>query len=219
MSQLFISFFYWLVYEIGIEEFWMCDWSWGDPVRLLRRQIKEITNQPSLSDSLHHLPLHLASISGYFPYPIREFLLLVDNVVVWLVFWAQSTTRDYIRAELVDKKDAFRGEGKHHFFKFIAWPFMFSWDTLLVHVPNIVLFSCKMFWKLVTSLVFWVRLITRDYMRTEGDFHVEICSWKDQKGRDKTVKTESETGELSGIFMEWNTVEKAIETEIDTRTE
>ena len=32
-------------------------------------------------------------------------------------------------------------------------------------------------------------------------------------------QSENERGELSGEFMEWNTVERAIKTEIDTRTE
>ena len=52
-----------------------------------------------------------------------------------------------------------------------------------------------------------------DYIRTEGDFHKEICNWKDQNGRDQTRRTDWENGELSGEFMEWNTVETAIKTE------
>ena len=35
----------------------------------------------------------------------------------------------------------------------------------------------------------------------------------------KTWRTEWKSGELSGEFMEWNTVERATKTEIDTRTE
>ena len=58
-----------------------------------------------------------------------------------------------------------------------------------------------------------------DYIRAEGDFHKETYSWKDQQGRDKTGRTERENGELSEEFMEWNTVEKAMKTEIHTRTE
>ena len=46
-----------------------------------------------------------------------------------------------------------------------------------------------------------------------------INSWKDQYDRDKNGRTELESGELSGEFMEWNAVEKALETEMDTRTE
>ena len=34
-----------------------------------------------------------------------------------------------------------------------------------------------------------------------------------------TGRTELESGELSGEFMERNTVERAIETDVDTRTE
>ena len=56
-------------------------------------------------------------------------------------------------------------------------------------------------------------------MKAEGDCHKEIYSWKDHQGRNKTKRTEWESGKLSGEFMEWNTVERAIETEIDTRTE
>ena len=60
---------------------------------------------------------------------------------------------------------------------------------------------------------------TKDHIRAEGDFHKEIYSWKDQLGRNKTRRTEWESEELLGEFMEWNRVERAIETEIDTRTE
>ena len=38
------------------------------------------------------------------------------------------------------------------------------------------------------------------------------------KARDRTGRTEWENGELSGEFMEWNKVERAIKTKIDTRT-
>ena len=58
-----------------------------------------------------------------------------------------------------------------------------------------------------------------DYIRAEGDFHKETYSRKDQLGRNKTGRTELESGELSGVFMELNTGERAIKTEIDTRTE
>ena len=61
-------------------------------------------------------------------------------------------------------------------------------------------------------MVFRAQPTTRDYIRAEGDFHKEIYSSKDQKGREKTVRTESKNGEL---FI----VERAIKTEIDTRTE
>ena len=47
---------------------------------------------------------------------------------------------------------------------------------------------------------------------------IEIYSWKDQQDRIKSRRTEWESWELSGEFMEWNTVERAIKTEIDTRT-
>ena len=47
----------------------------------------------------------------------------------------------------------------------------------------------------------------------------ETYSWKDQWGRNKTGRTEWESRDLSGGFREWNTVERAIKTEIDTRTE
>ena len=58
---------------------------------------------------------------------------------------------------------------------------------------------------------------TRDYIRAEGDFHKEICSWKER--RIKARRTERESEELLGEFMELNTVERTIKTEIDTRTE
>ena len=58
-----------------------------------------------------------------------------------------------------------------------------------------------------------------DYIRAEEDFHKEIYSWKDQQGKNKNGRTEWESGELSGEFMERNTVERAIKTGIDTRTE
>ena len=50
------------------------------------------------------------------------------------------------------------------------------------------------------------------------------CRWMDRKGRnkqgrDKSERTEWENGELSWEFMEWNTVERAINRELDTRTE
>ena len=41
----------------------------------------------------------------------------------------------------------------------------------------------------------------------------------ERTNRDKTRRTEWENGELSGEFMEWNKVERAIRTETDTRTE
>ena len=59
----------------------------------------------------------------------------------------------------------------------------------------------------------------KEYTRAEGNFHKEIYSWRDQQGRNKTRRTEWESRELSGGFMESNTVEKAIKTEVDTRTE
>ena len=55
--------------------------------------------------------------------------------------------------------------------------------------------------------------------RAEGDFHKEVYSLKDQYGRTKTGRTEWESGELLGEFIEWNTVERVIKTETDTRTE
>ena len=36
--------------------------------------------------------------------------------------------------------------------------------------------------------------------------------------RNKAGRTEGESRKLSGEFMEWNTVERAIQTETDTRT-
>ena len=45
-----------------------------------------------------------------------------------------------------------------------------------------------------------------------------MYSWGNQYGIDKTRRTERENGELSGEFMEWNKVERAIKTETDTRT-
>ena len=38
----------------------------------------------------------------------------------------------------------------------------------------------------------------------EGDFHKRVYSWKDQWGRIKTGRSDWESGELSGEFMEWN---------------
>ena len=58
-----------------------------------------------------------------------------------------------------------------------------------------------------------------DHIKAEEDFHKETYSWKDQKGSGKIGRTEWENRELSGEFMEWNTVEMATKTEIDTRTE
>ena len=46
----------------------------------------------------------------------------------------------------------------------------------------------------------------------------EIHRWKVQPGRNKT-RTEWERKELLGEFVEWNTVERSIKTETDTRTE
>ena len=40
-----------------------------------------------------------------------------------------------------------------------------------------------------------------------------------QQGRSKTGRTEWKSGEMSGEFMEWNKVERAIKTVTDTRTE
>ena len=37
--------------------------------------------------------------------------------------------------------------------------------------------------------------------------------------RNKTGRTERESGELTGEFMEGNTVQRAVKTETDTRTE
>ena len=50
-------------------------------------------------------------------------------------------------------------------------------------------------------------------------FIKRCISWKDRWGRDKTGRTEWENGELSGEFMEWNTVERAIKTEKQTQEE
>ena len=44
-------------------------------------------------------------------------------------------------------------------------------------------------------------------------------SEKDEWVRNKTKRTEWESGELSGEFIEWNTVARAIETDTYTRTE
>ena len=52
-----------------------------------------------------------------------------------------------------------------------------------------------------------------------ADFHEEKYSWKDQSGRNKTGRTKWESRELSGGFMDWNTIERAIKTERSTRTE
>ena len=57
---------------------------------------------------------------------------------------------------------------------------------------------------------------TKDYIRAEGDFHKETCSWRTYKA-EIGQEEQSESWELSGEFMEWNTVERAIKTEIDTR--
>ena len=45
-----------------------------------------------------------------------------------------------------------------------------------------------------------------------------LNSWKDQQGRSKTGRTGWESGELSGEFMEENTIERATKTEIDAKT-
>ena len=66
--------------------------------------------------------------------------------------------------------------------------------------------------------MFWDQSTARDYIKAEGDFHKEIYIWKDRWGRDKTGRTERDNGEMSGEFMKWNTVERAIQTETDTRT-
>ena len=58
-----------------------------------------------------------------------------------------------------------------------------------------------------------------DYIRAEGDFHKEIHSLKDQQVRNKTGRTEWESGELSGEFMQRNTAERDLETETDPSTE
>ena len=71
---------------------------------------------------------------------------------------------------------------------------------------------------LASQLVFWAQSAARDHIRAEEDFLKEIYSWKDQFNRDKTERTEWENGVLSGEVMEWNIVERAITTEIDTRT-
>ena len=68
-------------------------------------------------------------------------------------------------------------------------------------------------------LVFWAKSTTSDHIRAERDFHKILYSWKDQQGRDKTGRTESENGEFSEEFMEQNTLEKAKKTETDTRKE
>ena len=67
--------------------------------------------------------------------------------------------------------------------------------------------------------MFWAQSTTRNYIRADGDFHEEIYSWKDYESRDKTGRTEWENEELSEEFMQWNTVERAIKTKVDTRTE
>ena len=59
----------------------------------------------------------------------------------------------------------------------------------------------------------------KDYISAEGDFHKELYSWKDQQGRIKIGRTEWESGDLLGEFIERNTVENTIKTETDTRTE
>ena len=53
---------------------------------------------------------------------------------------------------------------------------------------------------------------TKEYIRAKRRLSEEIFSWRHQWGRDKTGRTEGESGE----FMEWNTVERAIKTEIST---
>ena len=58
-----------------------------------------------------------------------------------------------------------------------------------------------------------------DQRNFNNEYVEEIYSWKDQQGRNATARTEWESGELSGEFMEWNTVERATKTEKDTRTE
>ena len=67
--------------------------------------------------------------------------------------------------------------------------------------------------------MFYALSSTKDYIRAKGNFHKQICNWKDQLGRNKNGKPKWEKGELSRDFMEWNTVERAIKTETDTGTE
>ena len=65
-------------------------------------------------------------------------------------------------------------------------------------------------WRLFSVSQQAAQSTTTDHIRAEGDFHKQTYSWKDQQGRDKTGRTEWENGELSGEFMEWNKVERAI---------
>ena len=54
-------------------------------------------------------------------------------------------------------------------------------------------------------------------MTNHGDFNKGIYCRKDQQGRNKTGRTERESGELLGEFVERNIVAGAIETETNTK--
>ena len=61
---------------------------------------------------------------------------------------------------------------------------------------------------------------TNDYIRAEGDFYKEIYTYIVERTSKAEIRPEEEwEGELLAKFMEWNTVERAIKTETDTRTE
>ena len=57
----------------------------------------------------------------------------------------------------------------------------------------------------------------KDYIKATGDFRKEIV----ERVNEAEIRSEEqwESEELSGESMEWNTVERAIKTETDTRTE
>ena len=100
-----------------------------------------------------------------------------------------------------------------------------SWSTIYLFMkvslaPDVILCGWLGSKLAVSYFVFWAQSTIEDYyIGAEGDFYKEIYIWNDQKGRDKTGRKEWENGEVSGEFMEWNTVERAKKTETDTRTE
>ena len=54
--------------------------------------------------------------------------------------------------------------------------------------------------RLVSQLVLWTQSTTKNYRSAGGDFHKEISSWKEQKGKNKTGRTDWAGGVFGRIY-------------------
>ena len=66
-------------------------------------------------------------------------------------------------------------------------------------------------------MVLYAQSTTKYYIRAEGDFHKEIYIVERTKKEEMRPEEQRESGELSGEFMERNTVERATKTKKQTQ--